>query len=93
MAVQAGFNAAQTSFIDKLKGLNSIAIAFLILLLSKFLVIDAACADTLSSAGALLVMAAKKAAPRQATSIIQGLASIAGGFMSKLVAISVVSSL
>ena len=78
------------SLIDKLIGLKSKPIYFLIFLLSKFLVKDAAFADTLSIAGEPRVINAASAAPRQASDIIHGLARVAGGFMPKLCAISAV---
>ena len=78
------------SLIDKLIGLKSKPIYFLIFLLSKFLVKEATFADTLSMAGEPRVINAASAAPRQASAIIHGLASVAGGLIPKPSAISAV---
>ena len=64
-------NASQTSTIDILSGLNSIPVAFLTLLLSNCFITDAACADTLSIAGALCTIADSHA-QRQAEYVDSG---------------------
>jgi hypothetical protein len=51
--VQVVFKALQISPIEVFNGLNSIPVAFLILVLSNLLVIEAAFAETLSIDGAL----------------------------------------
>jgi hypothetical protein len=51
--IHADFKAWHTSLIEVFNGLNSIPIAFLILVLSNLLVTEAAFADTLSMDGAL----------------------------------------
>src|ERR1051325_5526550 len=92
-AVHAVLKASHTSLIEVFNGLNSMPVAFLILVLSNCLISEAALADTLSIEGARRVIAPASTANRQASSINQGLASLDGALMPNPFAISAVKFL